>query len=89
MNQFIKHIPSFVDAEAPTPVEFKTTENLLAIDYVDSWKRSEGFSHYAKSEDCIMAILNGGRNWWVVGYVQDSDSVDLPEWVRPGSIPLS
>ena len=76
-----RYIPSFVDHRESRPtVEFETTEELLAIEWVASWGTKGDFSHFAKSEHYLMAILNDGKAWWVVASLSHPDDIDLPEW---------
>lgn len=82
MNSFRQHIPAFVEVDKPKEVEFKTTEELLSIpavlNYVD-----KTFSHFAKSENYLMAIYENGNRWWVVGYIKNPEDIDLPIWSAP------
>ena len=84
MNKFIQHIPGFVDVNEPAKeIEFETTEDLLAIDVVKQWTKpmdGKPFSHFAMSENCLMAMHDDSFHWWAVGFVGDPDSVDLPKW---------
>lgn len=80
MNGFTQHIPGFVSVETPPQrVPFKTTEDLLNIDTVVRFSKDPKFSHFAISDNCLMAIYDEGRKWWVVGYLDDSETVLLPQ----------
>ena len=83
MNSIKRYYPSFVDMRNPEgAVRFTTTEELLAIPFVKSWSEEKGFSHFALSADCLMAILDGGKGWWVIGRLTDPSMVDLPKWIE-------
>jgi hypothetical protein len=79
-NWFLQHIPHFVDcSRSPQRIPFKTTRELLNLDVVRGYKGT-GFSHFAMSDNDLMAISDNGHSWWVVGHVGDPSVVDLPQW---------
>ena len=84
MNRFRQHIPSFAyDGDLSEWIEFKNTEDLLSIEVVKRWvKPMDGkpFSHFAISDNHLMAIHDDGFHWWCVGCIEDPVSVDLPKW---------
>ena len=83
MNRVTKHIPTFVDYRKPPPsVEFDTLDELRAIPWVRFHEDLESprFDHWALSGNCLMAVSDGGKSWWVVGYVRDPAALDLPQW---------
>jgi hypothetical protein len=80
VNSFRQHIPAFVETDRPVSVmPFETTEQLLALDVV---RRHIGptHSHFAMSDNCLMEISDEGLRWWVVGFIEKPDAVDLPRW---------
>lgn len=79
-NIFRQHIPNFVDVDPPDPIPFTTTEELLGLEVVQRYI-GEKHSHFAISENMLMEVSNGGKNWWVVGYIAKPDLVNLPKWV--------
>lgn len=88
MNKFKQHIPSFVDrfGEELPVIEFSTTQELLEIDVVKQWKKpmdGKLFSHFAIKDNALMVIHDDGFHWWVVGYVEDPLTIDLPMWDGP------
>jgi hypothetical protein len=80
MNSFTQHVPSFCDMDAPAPTPFETTEDLLALEVLKRYSRKPGFSHFAMSSNALMEVSDGGYFWWVVGYVEHPELVDLPKW---------
>jgi hypothetical protein len=80
MNHFTQHIPAFVEVDLPAPVPFETTEDLLALEVVRRYGKRKDFSHFAMSDNCLMEISDGGYHWWVVGYIEKPDEVNLPKW---------
>lgn len=81
MNKFTVHIPAFVDyREDPPAYEFETLEELKAIPHVKQAAGIPNFSHYAITERYLMSISDGGKHWWVLGYIRDPTAVDLPQW---------
>jgi hypothetical protein len=87
-NEIKQHIPTFVDTDRDPPdrAEFSTLAELEAIPFVARWKMNadgDTFHRFSKSENCLMAELNGGRDFWVVGFIADPDAVNLPIWMPP------
>ena len=82
MNSFRQHIPGFArdGREPPEPlIPFETTADLLALEVVQRYV-GPTFSHFAMSENCLMVIADDGFTHWVVGFIKDPASVDLPQW---------
>jgi len=81
MNRFKKHIPPFVDVDIlPDWIEFETTEDLLKIKDVEIYNEIKDFSHFAVEEDCLLAISDEGFHWWVIGFIEKPEEVNLPKW---------
>lgn len=84
LNRFKQHIPNFVDVDNPPEwIEFKTTEDLLSIATVTQWAKpmnGKPFSHFAMSDNRLIAIYDYGFHWWVVGYIEHPLMIDLPQW---------
>jgi hypothetical protein len=80
MNKFIQYIPTFVDADAPEWHEFETTAELLSLEIVKRYGQDNDFSHFVLSENRLMEISDNGFHWWVVGYIEDPTTVNLPQW---------
>lgn len=91
MNRITMHVPGWAGGDDPNykPVveEFNTTEELLAIEWVKKWKKfkEEGlpFFRYVKNSNHLIAEFGEGEIWWVLGYLRDSATVELPEWQIP------
>lgn len=82
MNEIRQHVPGFVDGVEPNVVAFDTLEQLLAIPFVKRWTDSERFYRLSVNDEVyLIAEFNGGREWWVVGYLRDPVPF-LPEWDR-------
>jgi hypothetical protein len=83
MNTFLQHIPNFVDTDRPEAIEFETTQDLLMIDKVKQWVKpidGKEFSHFALSGKALIVVHDEGFHWWVVGYIERPDEIDLPRW---------
>lgn len=81
MNRITQHVPRFVDTrEPPIQVEFTTTDSLLSVDFVKAWRDAPNFSHFCVHRKHLMVVLDDGYQWWVVGYLQHTDNVNLPTW---------
>lgn len=79
-NSFRQHIPAFVSGETPESFPFNTTEELLSLEVVQRYGKEPDFSHFAISKNALMEISDFGLKWWVVGYIEHPDQVNLPEW---------
>ena len=81
MNRFKQHIPNFVDVDKPSKwIEFESTEDLLSLEIVQRYGKRQNFSYFALSDNCLMEICDDGFYWWVVGYIDDPSTVELPQW---------
>ena len=77
-NKIIQEIPNWSDMK-PKSAEFDTLAELLAIDWVKD--SSEDFHRWSLGENRLMLEKDGGKWWWVVGYIARPDLLDLPKWV--------
>ena len=80
MNTFRQHIPNFVDGVTPDTLEFETTEELLNSMTLSKYGQREDFSHFALNGSTLMEISDEGYHWWVVGYIEKPELVNLPNW---------
>ena len=81
MNTFRQHTPNFVDLDEPAPTcEFETTEQLLNLEVVQRYGNGDNFSHFALNGNQLMVVSDEGFTWWVVGYIDNPDDVNLPKW---------
>ena len=80
MNTFSQHIPNFVDGVTPDTLEFETTEELLNSMTLSKYGQREDFSHFALNGNKLMEISDDGYCWWVVGYIEKPELVNLPKW---------
>lgn len=79
MNRFQQHIPTYVEVTTPPPIlEFETTKDLLNLEVVKRYV-DEGF-HLCMHTYHLMVTSDDGFYWWVVGYIEDPESIDLPPW---------
>mgnify|MGYP006263458053 CR=1 FL=1 len=90
-----QHIPGFVDGMEPAHDVVVSLEALLALPYVGIWTEGEieipPFHQFsiAKPEGLedgaalLMAEMDKGREWYVVGYLQSDEPINLPIWVNP------
>jgi len=73
MNKFTQYIPGFArdDRDEPFSAEFEALEELLNIPHVKRWSKDRDFNYYALSDKhYLMAVLNDGFEWWVVGRIE-------------------
>jgi len=89
MNRITQHIPSFVETrdDSRKSGEFTTLEELFAVPFVAKWETEPNFLKWSKSDTCLMAEFSPSEEkpagtHWVVGFLKDPSSVDLPYWVE-------
>ncbi|MCP4569141.1 MAG: hypothetical protein GY841_16320 [FCB group bacterium] len=80
-----QYFPSFFEGFKAENVEFSTVEELKEIPWVKKWVEDEQFSHLAKWGTALMAAMRAkdaaGQNLiFVVGFIENPDDCDLPEW---------
>ena len=81
MNWFIQYIPDFVDVhKRPKKIPFETKEDLLNLEIMKKYEKQPDFSHFALEDNRLMGIFEDGFLWWVIGYIDDPLSVDIPQW---------
>lgn len=76
----VEHIPGFVAIDDdPMESEYSTTQELLEIDWIKSYKEWKEFNNFCQSKDkrSLMIENQDGTWWWVVAHV-DKNSLDLP-----------
>lgn len=80
--KFRFHIPAFMDVEPLPDAPYETIEELLKHQRVASWSTDPGFYRYSLCDGHrLMAELDGGKKWWVIGYLSDPPPPDaLPVW---------
>lgn len=85
MNEFKHHVPRFVDMgnAAPHSFEFETTDELLNDPVVMSYANDKIDYHYCMSDELLMIEYDGGQRWIVIGYIENPEDVDLPQWISP------
>lgn len=87
--------PGFFTGFENSVNEFNSLEELFAIDFVDNFKKlpssissnkdlNPHFHQFSISSDfphILMAEYKGGTEWWVVGYINETEIVkQLPAW---------
>ena len=91
-----QHMPNYVSID-PKEAEFETLEDLMNVEFVKRWtdnRWGDDFHQFSISHDDwmvrsghedymhLMAELDGGKKWYVVGYIYGSspEEIGLPEW---------
>jgi hypothetical protein len=92
MNTIYQHVPAFAwdPRDEVKKADFNTLEELLQVPWVKVWENGFNvkgenikFSHWALSENNLMAVYGENEAWWVVGYIETLSGIDLPEWEPP------
>ena len=71
--------PAFFEGFENETVEFSTTDELVDIPFVKNFCSKE-FSGFAISDEHLMATYKNGKEWWIVGTLNDPNLVKLPKW---------
>lgn len=88
MNKITQHVPSFADQRIAfrAIAEFETVEQLLTVGFVRRWNRPGAvFCKTTSLEDpehwylMVDYDVPGGQ-WWVIGMIDDGESLELPVW---------
>lgn len=83
MNSIKRHLPRYIAERIPQqPVEFTTTEELLAVEFVRTWTTYHRFYRFCLNTPgkMLMVELDEGRMWVVVGHLAETSGIELPEW---------
>jgi hypothetical protein len=68
-----QHIPGYIDGAEPEVDFYSSTEELLALPWIESWSKYKEFTGYmldpSSTEDTgyLMAFMKGGAEWWTIG----------------------
>ena len=84
MRIFRQHVPGFIDAE-PVTFTFHDTEDLLAQRVVKQWAEDRqgnpiADAHFVLHGTTLMGVKDDGFWWWVIGYINTLDGIELPQW---------
>lgn len=95
MNIFYKYTPRYIDLnEKPKPIQFETMDQLLTSEALTRWSTENNFSHFAISKSNsrdiltgeikihhkLIAVLDNGYYWWVVGKIEGPIVNQFEEW---------
>jgi len=83
MNTFTQNIPKYITCKKPKPIQFNTTKDLLCLREINRFEEYGKFSHFAKSNNDIIAIYDYGFSWFVIGHIKNIQDIDLPLWEGP------
>lgn len=86
-----QHIPDYFEGAEPQEITGDTIDLLLQPDWVQYWTRYPEFHRFSVAvhgrgdQPLLMAELQHGKLWWVIGYLEGYDG-GLPEWApwKPG-----
>lgn len=84
-NSIRQHIPNFVTGVDPEEGTFTTLDELEALPFVARAIATPGFLRLSKNENRLMLELSmppPNGEYWVLGYIERPDEVDLPQWVE-------
>lgn len=96
MGQIIQYRPAYVTGFENQTRTFGSLNELLNIDWVDRFRKlpngqiDPSFHKYSISkhsdykgyEYTLMAEYKDGKEWWVIGYLDESPTLhELPKWV--------
>lgn len=86
MIHFRQHFPGYFTGYEPLIFDAENTEQLLAHEIMQGWAKNPKFHRWSYSppetsnrEGHLMAEVEGGSSWWVVGYLSGT-APDLPLW---------
>ena len=74
--KYRQHIPGGIEVVEPREAEFNKKDD--AIEYLKN-QVSEGYT-LCYSRNLVMEISKNGKDWWVLGYMDNVDELDLPKW---------
>jgi len=84
VNHFRQRTPGGVDPSlCLEEFDFGTLSELTESDIVKRFMKIKDDSFLVMSDKCLMVISDGGYHWWVIGYISDPSSIDLPIWEGP------
>ena len=84
-NQIFQHVPGCISGVENQLMDFETTEELLEIPFVKRLGNDDDYS-FQMSGDTLMTVKDDGTMWWVIGYINKPEEIDLPEWKHSESL---
>ena len=93
MAKITQHRPSYFSGFEIQTFDFNSIEELLEIHFVKNFNAefNSKFFQYSYSEYSdeptkkfvLLAEYNEGKEWWVIGYVDDNEIIKtLPKWEK-------
>jgi hypothetical protein len=94
MNFIIQYRPPFFSGYENETKRFNSLEELLKIEWIYSWTEYADFYRFSickhsreKQPFTLMAELNEGRKWFVIGFIDNDFYInELPKWVKNESL---
>jgi len=89
MAKIRQYFPNFYSGFDPQTIEFNTQKELLKIDFVKGFSENKTFFRYSliiddnktsEFKSTLMAEYKNGYKWFVVGSIDNVDSLNLPKW---------
>jgi len=77
-NKIRQHVPGFADV-SPQEAEFDTLEGLYEIPFVKKRMHGVDFDCFSLNSDALISVEEKGAYWWVVGYIEHPELVDIPK----------
>lgn len=82
MGRIRHHIPMWAaDMMPPDRLEgrYANLQELLEVPFVKHWAEHKDFYRFSYEDNCLLAELDGGFSWWVVGHFNAIPD-GLPRW---------
>jgi len=81
MPRVKEYIPSICEVrELPEPVEYKTKEDLLELDFIKRWAEDPEFYKFSYDGNHLLAELSEGYHWYVIAIVEGVETLGFPAW---------
>lgn len=77
MYKFTQHLPRYVDYNIERfTMTISSLDELFSDEKIKYWSNKPNFAGWARSENCLMAMLDDNTKWYVVGRLEPENILD-------------
>lgn len=80
-NRFVSYQPKYdLEINNDCFIYFDTIDEFNNLELIKMLSSRSDFYRFSSTSNTIMGEFDGGKKWWVIGYVKDTSYLQLPKW---------